>query len=129
MNEILHHYLEILSDPAHLMAEVTLMLVVDVLFLGLIWPLLRKAIKREHLTIDAEHGVLNHGATKDGVTQVRDQWTAASDLIWEHYQNDPSGWQYTPCAVEHEPGRVCILPFNHPWPTILTRPTATKENR
>ncbi len=57
MTEFLGHYLEILSDPAHLAVEVTIMLVVDVLFLGLIWPLIRKAIHREHRLIDAEHGV------------------------------------------------------------------------
>ena len=38
MNDFFHHYTEILTDPAHLAVEVTLMLVVDVLFLGLIWP-------------------------------------------------------------------------------------------
>ena len=61
---MLHHYWEILSDPAHLLAEVTLMLLVDVLFLGMIWPFLRRSVDRrirhEHKVIDAEHGVGEH---------------------------------------------------------------------
>lgn len=46
MNEFLHHYTEIMTDPAHLAAEVSLMLVVDVLFLGMIWPLVRRTVDR-----------------------------------------------------------------------------------
>jgi hypothetical protein len=61
MHEILHHYAEILTDPAHTMVELTFILVVDGLFLGLVWPVVRKAIdkrvKKEHAVLDAEHGV------------------------------------------------------------------------
>ena len=57
MGEIWHHYIEIMSDPAHLLAEVSLMLLIDVLFLGMVWPLMKRAIHREHQIIDAEHGV------------------------------------------------------------------------
>ncbi|AEV87167.1 hypothetical protein ACWT_6153 [Actinoplanes sp. SE50] len=46
MIHFLHHYTEIMTDPAHFAAEITMMLLVDVLFLGLIWPLLRRAIDR-----------------------------------------------------------------------------------
>lgn len=56
MGQFLQHYTEILTDPAHLAAEITMMLLVDVLFLGLIWPLLRRAIDRRvqtrHHTIE-----------------------------------------------------------------------------
>lgn len=67
MNEVLSHYREIMTDPAHMMAEVSLMLIVDVLLLGIIWPLIirplvKRVVRKEHLTIDAEHGVVNHGA-------------------------------------------------------------------
>lgn len=65
-----HHYTEILLDPAHLAVEVTLMLVVDVVFLGMVWPLLRsmakvqahKVARAEHLVIDREHGVTHDHA-------------------------------------------------------------------
>lgn len=61
MSEFLHHYIEILSDPAHLAVEVTLMLLVEVLFLGMIWPVAKKAmdrrVKAEHVVLDKEHGV------------------------------------------------------------------------
>jgi len=53
----MHEYFHIVSDPAHMLAEVTNMILVDVIFLGLIWPIVKKAIKREHLKIDREHGV------------------------------------------------------------------------
>lgn len=76
MTEFLHHYTEILTDPAHLAVEVTLMLVVDVLFLGLMWPLFqrmaRRVAHREHLKIDAEHGI-EHGAPRgDDLTALLD---------------------------------------------------------
>ncbi len=56
MGQFLRHYTEILTDPAHFAAEITMMLLVDVLFLGLIWPLLRRALDRRvqtrHRTVD-----------------------------------------------------------------------------
>lgn len=65
MNEFFHHYTEILTDPAHLAVEVTLMLVVDVLFMGMIWPLLRaymdRRLHQQHQILDAEHGISHHG--------------------------------------------------------------------
>lgn len=61
MGEFLHHYTELMSDPAHMAVELTFILVIDGLFLGLIWPLIRKAInkrvEREHAVLDKEHGV------------------------------------------------------------------------
>ncbi len=54
---ILHEYLDILTDPAHGLAEVTFTVLVDVLGVGLLWPLVRRLIRREHTIIDAEHGV------------------------------------------------------------------------
>jgi hypothetical protein len=61
MREFLDHYADIMSDPAHLAAEVSLMLIVDVLFLGLVWPIIRRFVERmvkvEHRHIDREHGV------------------------------------------------------------------------
>lgn len=63
--EFLHHYGEIMTDPAHLLAEISLMLLIDVLLLGIVWPFMKsrvnKAVDRrvmaEHKVIDAEHGV------------------------------------------------------------------------
>lgn len=67
MGEVFAHYAEIMSDPAHLMAEVSLMVIVDVLFLGLLWPLITKTINArfdaEHKALDAEHGVDHTKAT------------------------------------------------------------------
>lgn len=61
MGEFLHHYTELMSDPAHMAMELTFILIVDVLFLGLLWPLFRKAVnkrvEREHVILDEEHGV------------------------------------------------------------------------
>lgn len=66
MNDFLHHYVEILSDPAHLAVELTLMLLVDVLVLGLLWPCARRAINKrihaEHAAIDREHGITHTDA-------------------------------------------------------------------
>jgi hypothetical protein len=58
------HFLELLTDPAHLAFEVTVSLLFDVLLLGIILPFLVKYIKRkvnsEHAKIDAEHGIEHH---------------------------------------------------------------------
>lgn len=63
--EVLREYAHIMADPAHLLAEISLMLLIDVLFLGLIWPLVKRRVGHvvdarvaaEHRVIDAEHGV------------------------------------------------------------------------
>lgn len=49
MSEFLH----ILTDPAHLAAEVTLMFLVDFVFLGLMWPFATRWVKR--------HDRIHHG--------------------------------------------------------------------
>lgn len=54
---MLDEYIHLLSDPAHMLVELTFMLVVDMFFLGFVWPLIKRAIRNEHKVIDAEHGV------------------------------------------------------------------------
>lgn len=61
MIEFLHHYGEIVSDPAHVAAELTFIVVIDGLILGLLAPLARRLVRREHNRLDREHGVVNHG--------------------------------------------------------------------
>lgn len=60
MDEFWH----ILTDPAHAAAEITFTLLVEVIGAGMIWPFLRRRIRRditnEHHVIDAEHGVTHH---------------------------------------------------------------------
>ncbi len=72
MGEFWEHYLEILSNPAHLAVELTIFLLIDVLILGLAWPLFKRhctktakvaaerAAKEEHKKIDTEHGLCPH---------------------------------------------------------------------
>jgi hypothetical protein len=63
--EILREYGHIMSDPAHLLAELSIMIIVEVIFLGIVWPFMRLRVTRiverriaaEHKVIDAEHGV------------------------------------------------------------------------
>lgn len=94
MSEVLHHYFEIMTDPAHLLAEVTLFFV-DVIFLALIWrPIMKVRDKRaearvvkvvdariaaEHAVIDAEHGVFHPEpvtapAVREPAGAGRDNW-------------------------------------------------------
>ena len=61
MGQFLHHYTEIMTDPAHFAAEITMMLLVDVLFLGLIWPLLRRTIDRR---VQARHHTVEDVETR-----------------------------------------------------------------
>lgn len=39
-------YVELVTDPAHLMLEATLVLVIDVLLGALLWPVIRRAVRR-----------------------------------------------------------------------------------
>lgn len=49
-----------LADPAHLAAELTYFVVLDVLLLGLVLTWLNKRrVEREHRRIDAEHGYVH----------------------------------------------------------------------
>jgi hypothetical protein len=60
----LAEYWSILTDPAHVAVELTLMLVIDVMLLGLIWPAIRSYVNRklavQHEVFDAEHGIHHH---------------------------------------------------------------------
>jgi len=61
----LDQYWEILSNPAHMAVEITLMFLIDVILLGLLWPLVRRFIDaklhRQHELFDREHGIHHHG--------------------------------------------------------------------
>ena len=65
MDHFIEEYFHILSDPAHLAVEITIMILLDFIFLGLIYPILKsrlsKALHKEHKRLDAEHGVTHHG--------------------------------------------------------------------
>lgn len=71
MTEFLHEFLHVLTDPAHAAAEIVFTLLVEVLGLGVIWPFLKRRIRRditaEHHVIDAEHGV-THGTPASAAT-------------------------------------------------------------
>ena len=58
-------YWHILSDPAHIAVELTLMLLLDGLLLGLAWPAIKQYVnyrlQRQHEQLDAEHGITHHG--------------------------------------------------------------------
>ena len=61
----LEEYWEILSNPAHMAVEITLMFIIDVILLGLLWPLVRRFIDfklhAQHRQFDREHGIHHHG--------------------------------------------------------------------
>lgn len=61
----LAEYWSILTDPAHVAVELTLMALIDGMILGLLWPLIRRLINhrldRLHRELDAEHGITHHG--------------------------------------------------------------------
>ena len=47
MNEVLNHYRELITDPAHTLVELTFVVVVDILLLGMIVPFVKRSIRRE----------------------------------------------------------------------------------
>lgn len=73
MHHFFNEYFHILSDPAHLAVEITLMLLLDVLVLGLFWPLARKFINMKihqaHHVLDKEHGVSHDEVTGSPVSE------------------------------------------------------------
>ena len=58
-------YWHILSDPAHVAVEITLTILLDVVLLGMFWPMLKtyvnSRLQRQHEQLDAEHGITHHG--------------------------------------------------------------------
>lgn len=46
MNEVWSEYVHLMSDPAHVAVEVTFILLVDVILLGLLWPLIKRWVRR-----------------------------------------------------------------------------------
>lgn len=69
----LHEYWSILTDPAHVAVEVTLMILLDGLLLGVLWPLIRAyvnhVLERQHAALDEEHGIVHHGDHVHHVTE------------------------------------------------------------
>jgi hypothetical protein len=57
-------YWHILTDPAHIAVEITLMIVLDGILLGLLWPMIKTYVnarlQRQHAELDAEHGIHHH---------------------------------------------------------------------
>lgn len=60
----LAEYWSILTDPAHVAVEVTLMILLDGFLLGLLWPLVRTYVntklRAQHAEFDREHGIHHH---------------------------------------------------------------------
>lgn len=58
-------YFELLTNPAHIVFELTLMAIVDGLLIGLLWPLFRRFVdyklRKQHEAFDREHGIHHHG--------------------------------------------------------------------
>ena len=50
MDEFLHGYTELLTDPAHLAYEITLIIMIDVLLVGFAWPFIKRGIRRHDKT-------------------------------------------------------------------------------
>ena len=46
MTEFLHHFAELWSDPAHFAYEVSVDLIVNTLFLGLLWPFAKRFVRK-----------------------------------------------------------------------------------
>lgn len=77
--EFTEAYLQILLDPAHLAAEVTLFLLLDVVILGLLWSkIAKRKLARAHAEIDEEHGYV-HDENDPAV--VRSTRRRRSDVI------------------------------------------------
>jgi hypothetical protein len=79
--------MHILEDPAHLAVEVTMMIVLDGIILGLIWPVVKRFIdsrlERQHRLLDAEHGIQHHDdhVHLDAPSPVCDEAGASTERV------------------------------------------------
>lgn len=82
MSTILDHYREIMTDPAHLMAEVSLMLIVDVLFMGVMWPFIRRMVRRHDREIHGTPAIVEQAAPTPTPKPVYDDhdWDIDEDV-------------------------------------------------
>lgn len=58
-------YVSILTDPAHVAVELTFLVVIDGILVGLLWPLMQRFIDlrlhKQHEEFDREHGIHHDG--------------------------------------------------------------------
>jgi hypothetical protein len=58
-------YMSILTDPAHVAVELTFLVLIDGLLVGLLWPLIQRfldaRLRKQHEEFDREHGIHHHG--------------------------------------------------------------------
>lgn len=72
---ILQEYLEIIKNPAHTLVELSYIVVVDIILLGICWPLIKghfhRDIKVAHEVLDEEHGVVHQEVKPISGSNVR----------------------------------------------------------
>jgi len=61
----LAEYVSILTDPAHVAVELTFLVIIDGILVGLLWPLIQRFVDaklhKQHEEFDREHGIHHHG--------------------------------------------------------------------
>ncbi len=61
----LEEYLSLVTDPAHIALELTFLVTVDLILVGLLWPLIKRfldaKLHKQHEKFDREHGIHHHG--------------------------------------------------------------------
>ena len=85
-------YVHLVTDPAHIALELTLILVFDGLIFGLIWTSLRKYIKNHHTKdvkklIEAEHDY--HEINQDSMQDLHERILHLENLMkqWQLYKD------------------------------------------
>lgn len=73
-----HDYLSVLTDPAHILVEVTVsvaFILLELLFVGLLWKrVMKPRLTRDiHEEVDAEHGVVHKEPYKEPQAPYRGQ--------------------------------------------------------
>jgi hypothetical protein len=98
MTEFWSEFLSIFTDPAHMAVEVLNTFIIDVVVLGFLWPFITRRIRREHRTIDREHGVSH-----------LEEWQ--SKVLDAFKEGDQSSWR-----ADLQPP----YPEDYPVPYVLT---------
>lgn len=141
-------YFTIVSDPAHIGAEITWSIVFDLVlvwfFYGVVFKkLLLPKVRRDlHAEIDAEHGVPAHDmSTKrrlrlrlfSAPTWSRTTWSEPPPPECEvattkHPISQGQESELTTCWREHNPGRICMLDEGHPPLESNDRPLVAADD-
>jgi hypothetical protein len=104
MTEFWSEFLSIFTDPAHALVEVLNTFIIDVLVLGFLWPFITRRIRREHRTIDREHGVSHPAPVADSFDTLAEKFERSWRADLQYPEDYPVPYVLTDKGKATAPG-------------------------